>query len=476
MNTLRARWLASVQAGAVLLALGACGGTSPATDGPSPMGEPPTVGEQAQTPVQATETNATGLAGEGVAPDGSLPPGGPATAPGGSGRVVCPACAPAGGETSDFGDERPPSACQISAEPTSIDLEAARALGFGEALSMLEASFDVAFEWSEAAEPEHAPSGYAESTRVSGSTSVASIVHQVPSLAGCDDWLDVSLAATLATADGALAIEGTLPAAVERDAIVTSASGRLDLRDARGSLVFEPPPAPGPVVGFVRAQLYVWPDAVRLTLAVGAELASEIGSDTPSYHYEPLFGMGPLDECAIEARPFSFDAVTPISGEQTFAERYAELQSFIVERQPLDARWDSGAETTASIELGEPLSVCDDGARVQASVPYRVRSADGRVDIDSDGSLSLSFASGAPGRGWVSASSSEAPLAAEDFADAGISGIDLGGYGGGIWHSQLRFDPSAALAGEISIEAHDIDGRVSGLPGSYGGVIDTLRW
>jgi hypothetical protein len=79
----------------------------------------------------------------------------------------------------------------------------------------------------------------------------------------------------------------------------------------------------------------------------------------------------------------------------------------------------------------------------------------------------------------VSASSSEAPIPTDDFAtSAGVAGVDFGGYGGGIWHSQLRFDPAQApvLSGELSVEAHDVDGSVSGFPGSYGGVVDSLRW
>jgi len=464
------------RAGGVLLALGACGGTETASDGSSMGARPP--GPDDEPGVDATETNWTGLSGldEPGAPPGE---GGMAGEGPGVDRAVGPRCAAAGGETSDFGDDRPLTPCELSAEPESLEVAAARALGFAAALDALETSFEVPFEWTAGAEPEYPASGFAASTRLGGSTRVAAVVHQVPSLAGCVDWLDVSLDTALATADGALSIAGALRAKLERDTRVTSALGRLDLSEARGSLVLDPPPASEPLVGFVRAQLYVWPDDVRLTLAVGADIASEVGSDTPSYHYEPLFGMGPIDACAIEARPYAVEAATPSTGEATFAARFAELSSFVAARQPFAARWQSGATTTLSVELGEPLSVCDDGRRVTASLAYRVQSADGRVDIDTDGSLSIAFDGAAPGRGWVSASSSELPMPTADFASsAGIAGVDFRGYGGGIWHSQLRFDPAEepALDAELSIEAHDIDGGVSGLPGSYGGVVDGLRW
>jgi hypothetical protein len=468
------------RASAVLLALGACGGPETASDGSAPSeGAPASDSEEAPPGAHATETNWTGLSGlddpENPPPEGGQPLEGAA-----ADRPVCPQCAAAGGETSDFGDDRPLTPCELSAESESLEVAAAGALGFADALDALDTSFEVPFEWTAGTtEPESPASGYAASTRLRGSTRVAAVVHQVPSLAGCADWLDVSLDTSLATADGALSIAGRLRARVERDTPVASALGRLDLSQARGSLALDPPPTPEPLVGFVRAQLYVWPDDVRLTLAVGAELASEVGSDTPSYHYEPLFGMGPIDACAIEARPYAFEAATPSTGDATFAARFAELSSFVAAGQPLSARWQSGATTTLSVELGEPLSVCDDGRRVTASLAYRVQSADGRVDIDTDGHLSIAFDGAAPGRGWVNASSSELPVSTDEFASsAGVSGVDFQGYGGGIWHSMLRFDPAEqpALGAELSVEAHDLDGSVSGFPGSYGGVVDTLRW
>jgi hypothetical protein len=466
----------------LLLALGACGGTEAAGSATSPLGERPTTTDRpavAEGP-QATETNVTQLSELDDPPAGETPevPETPELPAETLDRPVCPQCAAAGGETSDFGDERPRTPCELSAVPESIDVAAARALGFGAVLDALETSFDVPFEW-QAGDPERPASGYAASTRVTGSASVASVVHQVPSLAGCSDWLDVALATTLVTADGALTIAGTLAAAVQRDTLVASVAGSLDLSDARGSLVIDPPPAAEPLVGFVRAQLYVWPDAVRLTLGVGTQIASEVGSDTPSYFYEPLFGLGPIDECFIDARPYAFDAATPTSGTGTFAARFAELESFIAARQPFAATWENGDQTTLSVELGEPLSVCDDGSRVYGSIPYRVESADGRVNVDTSGDLSIVFGAAAPGTGWVSASSSEAPIDADDFAsEAGVNGVDFQGYGGGLWRSQLRFEPAEAsvLSGELSVEAHDIDGSVSGYPGSYGGVVDTLRW
>jgi hypothetical protein len=466
--------VAGVLLAGVLLALGGCGAAETASDAPASMGEGAAASDDAPPDGEATETNFTGLSAldeEAAGPPEAVPP---------ADRRVCPQCAALGGETSDFGDERPRTPCELSAEPASVDVAAARALGFGGALDALETSFEVPFEWTTGAtEPEAPASGYAASTRLRGSTRIAAVQHQAPSLAGCVDWLDVSLDTSLATADGALSVAGALQAKVERDTRVASAAGRLDLSEARGSLVIEPPPAPEAIVGFVRAQLSMWPDAVRLTLAVSADLASEVGSDTPSYHYEPLFGLGPIDECAIDARPYAFDAATPSTGEATFAARFAELSSFVAAGQPFAARWQSGATTTLSVQLGEPLSVCDDGRRVTASLAYRVQSADGRVDIDTDGHLSMGFDGAEPGHGWVSASSSELPISTDDFASsAGVSEVDFQGYGGGIWHSQLRVDPAEepALGGELSVEAHDLDGSVSGFPGSYGGVVETLRW
>ncbi|HTV24321.1 MAG TPA: hypothetical protein VMG12_36765, partial [Polyangiaceae bacterium] len=423
MNELRAvRWNGAGAAAAVLLVLSGCGGADEGAGGSDPSG---------QLPADTESPNGPGANGAGSNDDGPSAegPGSSATETNGE-HPICPQCSAAGGETSDFGDERPLTPCELSAEANSIELAAAGALGFADTLAALEQSFDVPFEWDAGSpEPEPSATGYTRVTRVAGSTGVASVVHQVPSLAGCADWLDVSLDTTLATADGALSIAGALPAKVERGARVVAVSGRLSLADASGTLRIDPPPAEGGLSGYVRPQLYIWADQVRLTLAVGADLASEAGSDTPSYFYEPLFGVGPRDACDVDARPTTLAAV-PIAGEPSLAERYAALTSALAAAQPLSARWSDGTATGVSADMGEPLALCDDGSRVYGRVAYRLQSEDGRVDVDVEGGLSLALSGSAAGSGWFNVNAADTPVPASDFATAtGISGVDFQGYG-----------------------------------------------
>jgi hypothetical protein len=140
-----------------------------------------------------------------------------------------------------------------------------------------------------------------------------------------------------------------------------------------------------------------------------------------------------------------------------------------------------GAQTSLDIEVGEPLALCDEdeAPRLSGRVPYRVRSGDGRVDIDSEAQMLIRFVDGALGDGAFSINDYNAMQPAASFAElTGISGVDFGGYGGGLWHTTLYFDPSAAkpLSGEVSVDGVDVDGSVTGVPAAIIDAIDSLGW
>lgn len=423
----------------------------------------------------------------------------PAAAPGGSSdesppgrfqRVICPQCVRAGGETSDFGDGSAyvplgagsipvPTPCEMSTTVSSIELDAARALGFGPLLDRLEASFDVPLEWT-ASEPERPARGYSPSTRVRGTTRALSAQHLLPSLEGCTDSLLVRVATTLETDDGALSISGTQRSVLERGARRLVIVGGLDLSQARGTIELDPPPSSEALSGSVGTQLFAWPDGVRLSLSVAVAEARDAGGDTLGYHYEPLSARAPLDDCSVSARPIAFDEATPSIAEgQSLADRFPELIDFITAPQPLAASWMGGEQTSLDIDVGEPLALCDEAPELDGRVPYRVRSADGRVDIDSEAQMSLAFVDGALGAGWFEIYDVEAVQPAASFAErTGISGVDFGAYGGGRWHTELSFDPAAPhpLSGEVTVDAVDIDGSVTGIPTAIIDSIDHLAW
>jgi hypothetical protein len=407
-------------------------------------------------------------------------------------RIICPQCVQAGGETSDFGDGSAylmggagifaaPTPCEASTTASSIELDAARALGFGAQLDRLDATFDLTLEWGPGADDLDRPArGYTPNTRVRGTTRVLSAAHQQPSLEGCIDSLLVQVATTLETDDGALSVSGTLHSTLERDARRPLIEGPLDLSRARGTLELDPPPSSETVLGNVNAFLYAWPDGMRLSLDV--VVADARVTDTPSYFYQPLSARAPVDGCNARDRPLPFDEATPSIGNgQSLADRFPELLALIGAPQPLAASWMDGAQTSLNIDVGEPLVLCDDGEdpRLRGRVPYRVRSADGRVDIDSEARMLISFVDGALGAGWFEIFHDNAMQPAASFAElTGISGVDFGSYGAGRWHTTLHFDPAAAdpLSGEVNVDAVDIDGSVTGVPTAIIDSIDRLGW
>jgi len=407
-------------------------------------------------------------------------------------RVICPQCVRAGGETSDFGDGSAyvpvgaginPAAtpCEVSTTASSIELGAARALGFGAQLDRLDATFDLALDWGLGADDLDRPArGYTPNTRVRGTTRVLSAAHRRPSLEGCIDSLLVQVATTLETGDGALSISGTLHSTLERDARRPLIEGALDLSQARGTLELDPPSSSTTALGSVNAFLYAWPDDMRLSLDV--VVADARVTDTPSYFYQPLSARAPVDGCNPRDRPLAFDEATPNIGDgQSLADRFPELLALISAPQPLAGSWMSGASTSLNIDVGEPLVLCeeDEAPSLTGRVPYRVRSADGRVDIDSEAEMRIQFVDGALGEGSFGIYHDNAVHPAASFAErTGISGVDFGGYGAGMWRTGLSFDPAATspLSGEVTIDGVDLDGSVTGNPGTVGDTIDTLDW
>jgi hypothetical protein len=234
------------------------------------------------------------------------------------------------------------------------------------------------------------------------------------------------------------------------------------------------------VLGDVNAFLYAWPDGMRLSLDV--VVADARVTDTPNYFYQPLSARAPADGCNARDRPLAFDEATPSIGEgQSLADRFPELLALISAPQPLAASWMDGAQTSLNIDVGEPLVLCDDGEdpRLRGRVPYRVRSADGRVDIDSEAEMRIAFVEGALGAGSFSIYHYNAVHPAASFAErTGISGVDFGGYGAGMWRTGLSFDPAATqpLSGEVTVDAVDIDGSVTGIPTAIIDSIDRLGW
>jgi hypothetical protein len=409
-------------------------------------------------------------------------------------RVVCPACAPhAGGETSDFGDGSDyfpggdgsvaePTPCELSQQASAIDVEAARALGFGAALEAVETTFDLPFEWS----PSDAGTlggggpakGFTPETRLRGTTQVSALERRASTLEGCKDVIVATLATQIETADGALAVAGNLRAALSvGDA--PHASGMLDLSQAHGTLELDPPSTTATTVGVVLMSVYFLPKGVRTDLSVTELDPEEIGSDEVSFYYQPIGGRAPIDACAAQMEPTDFEEPTAALGGASLSDRFPEVEAKFRIGEAIAARWRDGTETTVQLELGTPHDICVDGA-TSYRVPFQVTSGDGRVVAGGTANATVSDGM----EGWVELFN-QVVEPADTFAQlTGIHGVDFGGLGAARWHTEVYsqeqtsyLEPGEApYHGEVTVEGVDDDGHVTGTPGAVTGVIEKLTW
>jgi hypothetical protein len=413
-------------------------------------------------------------------------------------RRVCPACAPrAGGETSDFGDgsdyfpggagdRAPPSPCELSRQASAIDLEAARALGFGAALDAVETTFDLPFEWSprlgSVLGGGGPATGFTPETRLRGTTHVVAPQLLSSTLEGCEDLIVATLATELETADGALAIAGELHATLSVSGVPT-AGGMLDLSRARGTLELDPPSTTKAIAGYVGAVIYFFSSGPRTELDIAEYDPHDLVGDVLSFIYEPIGGKAPIDACPTLMQPIAFEEPTAALGGASLSDQFADLSAKLHIGKALPARWRGGTETTVQVELGEPGALCAErGARdgVTYQVPLQVTSSDGRVVVKGQANASASYSA----EGWVEIFD-RAVLPADTFAEStGIQAVDFGGLGAAEWHTEVYSElQTAYLAageapyhGEVTVEGVDDDGHVTGIPGAVTGVIEKLTW
>jgi len=458
-------------------------------------------------------------------------------------RAICPQCQPAfGGETSDFGDGSaylPTAAgstlaldpCTLIEQAVAIDVDSARRQGFGRILDQLTRSFELPFQWAPyKVNWGGSASGYTPSTRISGATEVISLEHLVLNLEGCEDRLrargidanwctglppDMALAfpgaqgaargpegcqdrlrARVATAleweDGALSVRGELQTTVLRSTERANVYGNLDLSGARGTLELHPPSdADSLVGGAVQLSMYLWPEEVRMAVDViaRAKIALPDGLLAPAQNYHPLAGRAPVDVCATDARPLALDEPATSAGGVSLSESYQELLTLLALEQPKPAHWSTGGDTSVTFAAGEPFDACETsyfyfGGRleeygVQFMAPYRVDSADGRVDIASDAHGYLSVFDGAVIWGGFNIPTIGEGESRDTFpSNSGISGIDFGEASGAVWETSLSFDlhRDPPVQGELVVVGVDFDNRVPGQRAQELGELDRLSW
>lgn len=387
----------------------------------------------------------------------------------GNGGVVCPRCSVAGGETSDFGSHLPPTPCELSEDRVPIDETSARTLGFGDTLDSLTRSFTTSLRWTpvEILTPDAGPAqGFSSPTSITVATSVGSISHLVPTLAGCDDRVQVNLHTSLSTADGAIAISGDWPNKVVRGPKNTTFS-RLDLKGARGSLELSPPDLPN-LIGYLNVGMNFTSEDVRGFVYVELVEAGTVDYDVRA-GYRPLDGQFPNDDCGSYQRVLSAsDASATPNGQNTLS-LDDDLNALLPSAER--ALWLDGRETNVTATLGIPTSLCQDsfGPLDYISIPLRLVSADGRLDIDgsADGRVEFDVA-GTPRKASFERSGSSSP---QTFVhDSGISGLDLSGYATVDWGVVLHpIDPDPhVVGGSVVVTGRRADNSIS--------EIEALTW
>jgi hypothetical protein len=363
--------------------------------------------------------------------------------------AVCPSCSQVGGETSDFGaGPVGPTECEKSEARSALDEAAARALGFGDALDTFEHSVSLPFEWTydEVTEtPWREPTGYAKVTTIDLETRIAGIDHLVPSLAGCEERLEVKIDASFRTQDDGISTAFQLVASAKRQRPPQRAYGQTDLTTVTGTLRLSTVGDLAKTIGHFQTMLYFWPDTVRGWVRISLTWYERDSDERSAGSWWPMQGRFPLDHCdlqdplrrPLQGRPLQANTRSTVLGKSPNEVR-AEVAALLDARSPAPGRWTDGTETSVTMKVGAPSRVCEAGHWLEFDVPVMISTDDGRVNIDESalGSVSLD-ANGTVVRVTLELGS-DSPLPAQSFAsNTGISGLDLSMYLQVFWHSEI---------------------------------------
>ena len=398
--------------------------------------------------------------------------------------VVCAACQVAGGETSDFGALPAPTPCEESEALVPLTEAEARELGFDVGLDLFARTVNTSYAWSlPLGDSLASATGYTESTDVELTTSIASVEHLVPALAGCEDRLLVHVNAELATADGALTVGGQLRSVIERQPQAV-AYGSLDLTTATGTLRVTPPdwdvPALGYVLGYVGIGVHYWPETTRGATSIRLFTADARGELDSSA--DALIGRFPVDSCDVNAVPVSVDAVLPGLGGRSTNDVRDELAALLASKHPAAATWSSGAQTEVTATLGSPTRACSrdylqSDAAYRSSLDYvlplTIESADGRVNIAAEARASVHLdAEGVFTSAWFEIYD-HVVVPVQDLATtAGISGVSFGDVPQAHWYTAIYpiVGGTAEPHGKVTIEGVSAEGR------AVDGALEELTW
>ena len=456
--------------------LGSDGGLPPAT---------PDAGTDAPVPAR----NGIGDGESGTRPQAS--PGGGASVPAapgldaGAGTATGGAALGGGSVGGSVGGSTIADPCETSmlgVARSPISETEARALGFGEKLAAFSRTFLAPLAWTRIEERPGwpAPSGYDASTMVDVEMHVAAIEHAAPRLAGCQDRIEVTVALSLHTQDGALSIAGQAAGRFDRSATSGSAVGSFDLKRATGTLRVEPPAAFGESVAQLGIGLSIWPETVRGHLSISfSPITTSVGAGLPAASWRPLEGRFPIDDCFTHQRPFEATTVSSALSDRSPDEWRTQLAAILHARSPAQGRWTDGTNTMVTAEIGGPMvGMCQERRALSYQVPLLVRSDDGRVHIEAPARALLALTEdGALENVWFEIYR-ETPIPVQSLAsEAGISGLDLASFKRVFWHTELYLvtpPHDHGPRGQVTVEAV---GTVAGVSDdAVLGVVAELTW
>ncbi len=399
------------------------------------------------------------------------------TTPGDTSNEVGPICAACtdGGQTSDFGST---DACSEGAGDP-IELAAAQALGFTD-LAALERDFDLPLSWIPQATSLGGPAtGYDPSSVIHGRTTLAALEHVQPTTSGCEDFVRVTLNLELETEDQAIRVGGQVVSPARRRAASSSASGRLDLNDASGTLRLFPDDWGWVVYGNLNVVLHFRPDRVRGWLSVTlTEHRLEGDTGSPGNVYYPLQARFPLDACELHALPFEANQPGATPAGLSALELRSELQA-LLGSEPIPGGWGDGTVVSVETTLGQPRNTCAEESALSYELPLTITSRDGRIEVSKLARASTRWNAD----GNVETASVEyveqEPLTSAAFPQGtGITGVDLGDVPAARWFTELHLvaPDGGAPHGRIVIEGVDIGGEQTGIEGAVLGPVATFTW
>ena len=350
-------------------------------------------------------------------------------------RELLPLCASCtedlGGETGDLSPPMP-AVCEYVREPIDLD---DTSLGFAprEILAYVEGEHEIPMRWQEEPYAEHErATGFDEETMLQLEIRNAEVsrVRATPTEestpeAYCEDYLEIDVDVTLATADGAIAGEMenvTIHTPTHHYAYghavrpLTNFSGTLDLH----------PDEARPHGGSLSLRLWLREGSVRGALTPSLWYADESDSEGMPLRTSTVEAQWPADECPPSSLPLSGDDLLPGIADRTLDDLIDGARARMDAANPI-----ASTDLDIDIEIGDVFNAClvesvPPGGTIVAKSTARIATSDERLMLDEEVSFELMFTSLGVLANVAVAFESEIVPAADFEETCGYADVDFG--------------------------------------------------